>query len=237
MARLAIVLTHYRMPVQRLDDWIRWNRDACQAAEVTAWVVSEVPRRVPDWMRVVIYPVEMDVFSLSRTSNFGVRFAIDSGAEIVCKTDPDCILTPTLLAAIASMPPGVALCPVYQMADDATPEAVARSRAWEASKGTLALSASSWDALSGYDERQEGYGIEDGDLYGRARTLLGPSHCVRGEHPIYHVAHSRAKQAAGNLRPDCWGRESGYNPRNHRANMTSRRTPWSCADWGRAIAT
>lgn len=237
MARLDLVLTHYRMPGERLADWCRWNRDAILEFGAGVWVVSDTDRRVPDWARVIRYPLELEVFSLARTSNYGIRSAIDAGAEIVCKTDPDCILTPALLGAMASLPAGGGLCPVYRMADDATPEAVARSRAWEASKGTLALTASSWEALNGYDERQLGYGIEDGDLYGRARTLLGPSHCVRGDHPIYHVAHSRAKQAAGNLRPDCWGRADGFNPRNHRSNMGVRKTAWSCAYWGMAIAT
>lgn len=237
MERVACVLTHYRMPGQRLNDWIRWNRDAFQAAEVTAWVVSDVPRRVPDWVRLIIYPLDMDVFSLSRTSNFGIRSAIDAGTKIICKTDPDCILSPALLLAVSSLTPGDGICPTYRMAEDATSEAVARSRPWEASKGTVALSASSWEALNGYDERQVGYGIEDGDLYGRAMTLLGTDRCTRGGHPVYHVAHSQGKQSSGNTRSDCWGRDSGFNPRNHRSNMTSRRTLWSCADWGRAIAT
>jgi len=239
MARLDIVLTHYRMPGERLADWFMWNRDAILEAGAGVWVVSDTDRRAPDWARVIQYPLELEIFALSRTANYGIRAAIDAGAQIVCKTDPDCILTPALLSAMASLPSGGGLCPVYRMATDASPGALAASKPWEASKGTLALSASTWEAIHGYDERQVGYGIEDGDAYARALTVLsgGGGGCVRGKDPVYHVAHSQTEQKAGNMRPDCWGRSDGFNPRNHRSNMVVRRSAWSCADWGLAVAT
>ena len=237
MARLAIVMTHYRMPEHRLIDWIVWNSSAIESVGSDVWCVSDVPRAgLPPWLRMLIYPLPMDIFSLSCTSNFGIRSAIDSGAEIVAKTDPDCILSPELVADMAALTPGHGLCPVYRMAAAATPEAMAASKPWLASKGTLALLSSHWEAIQGYDERQSGYGIEDGDAFCRAAAM--PSQVLsRGERPIYHVAHSVASQSAGNSRGDCWGRASGFNPRNHRPNMACRRTRWSCADWGRAIAT
>jgi len=229
ISALAIVATHYRMPLARLDQWIEWNGKLFEEYGARAIIVSDVERSgLPDWLRVAVYPVELEMFSLSKTSNYGIRLA---GGGIVAKTDPDCAFSREALDACLTVTETVGICPRYYMAHSYE----AREQAaytWDASKGTLVLHWDHWNAIGGYDERCEGYGIEDGDAYERARRVEGRD-VRRLKIPFWHIAHSKEKQTRGNTRKDCWNRQAGFNPRNHKANVRSMRDDyWDRESWG-----
>jgi len=235
---LDVVVTHYRMPEGRLLDWVRWNDRVFRRVGVRAWVVSDVDRPahlLPSWCNVVQLLEPMPTFCLSRTSNWGIRRAIDAGAAVVAKSDPDCLWSEEALLACANCG-AEGRCPRYRMAASHAPEALADAKEWGQTRGTLALSARSWGILRGYDERMVGYGIEDGDATIRASKLGIPVH--RPHAPFWHIAHTSGEQEYGPNRPDAWGRDDGFNPRNHARNKVAWRAGlWhdqpQSATWGR----
>lgn len=232
MTGAAFVITHYRMPEQRLYDFFKWNDYLFKQYNCRVIVVSDVDHsNLPSYARVAIYPESLDLFCLAKTSNYGIRLA---GSGIICKTDPDCVFSEDAIKAVMSVTPEKGVCMRYRMADSYETRDIAEE--WEASKGTIALHYDHWQAISGYDERQEGYGIEDGDAYDRAQNKTPGRTVKRSPAAFWHIAHSTEKQTRGNTRPDCWNRESGFNPRNHTHNQRQRQSgKWECEEWGIVI--
>ena len=231
-AKMAVVITHYRMPKRRLDEFIDWNGKLFEANGIRLLVVSDVQRKgLPHWCRVAVYPSELPVFNLSKTSNYGIRLI---GGGIICKADPDNAFSQEVIDAMLLTTPESGVCPRFFMAESFA--AMEQCKAtWDASKGCLCLHWQHWQKICGYDERCEGYGIEDGDCFQRARVI--PGHSVsRLKIPFWHIAHTNQRQGRGNSRPDCWGRADGFNPRNHRQNCNAMREgPWKSEDWGNAL--
>jgi hypothetical protein len=227
---IAFVLTHYRLPERRLREFLEWNSPGLERLGARLIIVSDRDYQdLPPWARVAIYPGELPLFNLSKTSNYGIRLA---GAGIICKTDPDVLFSPQALDAVAAVTPQRGTCFVYRMALSTKPEDLDDAKPWEASKGTIALHSDHWAALCGYDERQEGYGIEDGDCYHRAGNC-GTRTAGRSPAPIWHIAHTDAPQTSGNTRKDCWNRSEGFNPRNHARNQRARHSAaWADPHWG-----
>lgn len=232
MPSAAVVVSHFRMPIGRLLDWCGWNDAEFSRRGIGAVVVADGPREpLPPWARVVVYPAPMEIFSLSRSSNYGIRSAGEAGSEIVAKSDPDCIWSPQALDELQAVASGRGVSWTYLMAEGPSDAQRANARAWQATKGTVALAWPDWCRLCGYDERMSGYGVEDGDLFLRARKVLQVD---QSRAPFWHVAHSPAPQHHGNRRSDCWGRASGFNPRAHDRNHTTRHGPaWCDPGWGR----
>jgi hypothetical protein len=233
-ADITFVLTHYRMPEQRLRDCLRWNTRLWREIGARVLVVSDRDGYpdLPEWVRVAKYPVPLTKFNLSKCSNYGIRLA---GSGIIVKTDPDIYWTPEAIRQVAGVTDSLGACPILHMAAGETEDQRKRAQAWTASKGVLALAWEHWQAICGYDERMEGYGIEDGDAFHRAGVMLRPARDVVRETYVWHIAHTPQAQTHGNTRMDCWGRLSGFNPRSHAQNQAARqREPWHCADWGLA---
>jgi hypothetical protein len=228
---VSLVLTHYRMPLQRLLDWIEWNDSVIRALRARAVVVSDVrsyDATLPDWLCVARFPRALSVFNLSATSNFGIRLI---GRGIIAKVDPDLFLGEKFAETIAAVSDARGLAPRFRMAASPQEARDGIGEVWEASKGCLVMPYNRWAAICGYDERMEGYGIEDGDAFYRAGLLPGfkiDRECA----PVWHVAHTAAPQLRGNNRCDCWGRDNRFNPCNHKRNQTTRRTAWESKAWG-----
>lgn len=225
----TIVITHYKMPEQRLYDFFKWNDALFKQYNCRVIVVSDKDHsNLPGYARVAIFPEEMQIFNLAKTSNYGIRLA---GSGIVCKTDPDCVFSEQAMQELHAVTEDNGLCYRYRMADSF--ETKEKAKTWDASKGTMVLHYNHWEAISGYDERQNGYGIEDGDAYHRAGQLT-PGKSVRmSVADFWHIAHSMEKQTFGNTRKDCWNRDNGFNPRNHAHNQNVRASgKWQCKTWG-----
>ena len=170
----------------------------------------------------------MPIFNLSKTSNYGIRLA---GQGIICKTDPDCVFSDEAMQAVAGVTETKGVSLRYYMANSY--ESRHQSDwTWDASKGTLALHWSHWDAICGYRETCEGYGIEDGDCYHRAGQLDGHS-VERLKLPFWHIAHNEgAVQRRRRMRLDRWNMHD-LNPRNHKENARAMADgPWRCETWG-----
>jgi hypothetical protein len=233
-----MVMTHYGPHIhdQRLFDCIAWNREVWRSIGARVIVVTDRARyegqeALPEWVRLAVFPVALERFNLALTSNWGIRLA---GGGIVVKTDPDVLWPREAAERVARVVDALGWCPKYRMATGPSDGELEAASVWEASKGTLALSFAHWDSISGYDERMSGYGIEDGDGFHRAGCGCRPGRDVERSGHVFHIAHTRAPQAGGNLRKDCWGRSEGFNPKAHQHNMSVRREAWASGSWGRA---
>jgi len=227
---ISVVACHYRLPEYRLRQFLEWNRKLFEVFGVRTIIVSDVDRSgLPAWARLVVYPGKLEIYSPSRVSNYGIRIA---GAGIICKTDIDCVFSRSALEEVAGVREGLGVSLPYLMAMsyDERPKAIK----WESTKGTLALVFEDWDRISGYDERQAGYGLEDGDGYCRAMRI---ARVRRPQVPFWHIAHDSERgacpQANQNRRSDHWHRADGFCPVRHRENRAARRSGlWSSPSWG-----
>jgi hypothetical protein len=245
----AVVFVHYRLPESRLRDHLRWNAAAYQSAGVGVVVVVE-PASVdrlqgadwwPAWAQAIPYRRPMDVFSLSRTKNLGIRAAIDRGDETVVATDADIVFPADALTECLSVGDRQAVAPVYHMVSSHEERHLMSGRViTEAAIGTVAMRVDGWLSVCGYHEELEGYGCDDGDLWRRI-GLAGIAQ-LRGI-GCYHIAHEAGtiQQEAhmpgdktGGVRKDHWGRGDGFNPNRLRENRRiSQLSRWRNQQWGR----
>jgi hypothetical protein len=124
--------------------------------------------------------------------------------------------------------PASGFSPRYYMATTYAARRLA-DRTWDASKGTIALHWEHWSEVCGYDERMEGYGIEDGECYHRATRCEGRT-VERLLLPFWHISHSEGNPRKG--RDDRWNGKS-INPRNHGYNQKQMQAGiWANESWG-----
>lgn len=222
MGNIAIVAVHYRLPVSRLVEFLGWNAAIVEDLHARVYIVSEQSYPLA-YASSLVFPIDLKMFSISQTANFGIRRAIDDGAGVVLKTDIDCILDS--LPDLAGTADGLGTWAPYRMV--ATPDDA--GKIWTNGRGTIALTAGDWQRLNGYDERLCGYGADDGDLWARARRAgIRWRQCP----PIRHVSATGEKFVSSGARRDYWRRGDG-NPLNHAANRAAMRVPWARADWGK----
>lgn len=221
---MFVVVSAWEIPDRRVSDFVSWNEAAFAETDTHCVIVRDSARQniESQYVTQIVYPGDLEIFSLSKTSNYGIRLC---GSGVICKTDIDCIINSELLKCMAALVPGRALCPIYKMAtcaDDPNPQR------WAASRGTFAAHYDDWAAVTGYDERMSGYGIEDGDLF--ARMEKAGVKISRGAY-VMHVAHDAAATQRG-ARGDLWNSE-GVNPRRHSENKAICRSgKWKNQGWG-----
>jgi hypothetical protein len=230
---MIVVFVAYKIPLERLAAHFAWNDESYRAvhADVLAVVDSgtflqlgmQSCHLLPIYARAYAYPAPLEIFSLARTANYGIRLAAADGGAVV-KTDVDCWFAPGLLARLGAVKAGKGMIPRYHMAENIADARAGRARVWQASRGTVALDAADWRRLCGYNENMAGYGVEDGDLEDRAAAAG-----VKFEYPpgLFHIAHAAGR---GGQRV-YWNRENG-NPANHAENRKLRGKPWQNAEWG-----
>lgn len=220
---MLIVVCAWKIPDQRIKDFFSWNdktfvRDNCQIA-----VVTDRQLELPDYARALVYPLPLEIFSIAKLSNYGIR---KFGDGIICKTDIDIFFGDEFFPIAADrVKPGYLVAPVYRMAQDVFDRGVEYKRA----AGTVCMHWLDWDKLNGYDERMSGYGIDDGDLIRRARE----TRIVIDRDPrVTHVGHNPGcDQSQPHRRVDLWNGEK-INPRNHNENQKIMLTRYVNHSWG-----
>lgn len=220
---LGVVFVHYRLPADRFLDHFRWNQavygGVCPIVVLDHDRQGKLNAGMPMFTLEAVEP--MPTFSLSRTKNQGIRFALSCMRnsqpclDRIAVTDADVAWTPEAIEACRRVQAGKAIVPVYRMAIDyATREA--NSTPDMGMGGTVCMTAADWRRVC-YDETYEGYGGEDGKLR-RDMALLG----IREERSthVYHIAHDPAcpqVNVPGHGRADCWNRDT-INPDNFSVN-------------------
>lgn len=245
----AVVFVFYRgpnstMPVQRLIDHFEWNHEYYMESGVKVFVVTDRLYPVPDYAECLVYAEPMPVrngkpiFSLTRTKNFGVRYALAAGFSPIIVTDPDMSYTPECWRQLLTVNNRQASVPLYWMAPDfklrqsrctvypVTEKHVASCRCSHQDRGatgTVSMTADNWRKVQ-WDERCVGYGADDGIILASIRKagmqVLGRPGTPT-EVPIYHIAHDASKPQVNFsgrwfVRQDTWDPE--FNPVNFTEN-------------------
>ena len=230
---ISVVACHYRLPQKRLHDFIDWNRELFVKYGVTLHLVSDTQwMALPSWVKCHVFPAPMKIYSPARASNYGIRQA---GLGIVCKTDIDIVFSEDALKDVSRIGPGYGVYFYYLMAKNYETRHI--NRKWGSTCGTMALHFDDWNKLCGYDERLEGYGVEDGEGVVRAKAICKVD---RSNADLFHIAHNGDElwsQTNVCLRRDLWNRRDGFCPDRHVINREIRdnHPKWKSIDWGKGI--
>ena len=232
----AVVFVCHKIPERRLMEHFEWNDAFYRISGVKVFIVADKDYDfVPDYAKCLVYPDEMPVFNLSATSNFGIRYAIDSGFERVVKTDVDINYTDGSWREMLRVDDGRGVVPLYRMVGsykkrntDFSPDGGAT--------GTIAMTSGDWKKAH-FNENCVGYGADDKILLMamRDRGIL-VDECVNRN--VMHIAHvADTSQNNKGERSDYWNRDNGYNPRNNVGNNLFSDKPvydhpkWGLASW------
>jgi hypothetical protein len=156
---MQIVISAYGMGYHM---FLERNVQALKATGARVVVVSDAEDNAPEYSSVTVikYKPAVEVFSLARTSNCGIRYC---GSGVVIKSDPDIVFNTALLWFIQkTVQPGIGICAMCNYVELAEYQA---GVVWKEEKvsggqgGCMALDYSDWDKLSGYDERMYGWGV------------------------------------------------------------------------------
>jgi hypothetical protein len=212
----AVVLVHYKMPADRLLQHFQWNDQQYRQTTATVYVVTDRHICLPDYARVLIYPEAMSEFSLAKTSNYGIRTAIDNHHSQIVKTDSDVCFNDliTVLAvgrfdAHAPRYSSVACYETRHISQGIMPDGY----------GTVAMTATNWLRVQGYHEEMSGWGYEDEELVAHCREIsinVDTSGCV------IHVGHDNTAK---------WN--PSFNPNRRQANVATAEYRAFQPDWGR----
>lgn len=220
---MMLVVCAWKIPDQRIKDFFAWNDFVFRKNNICVAVVTDRALTLPDYARNFIYPVQLEIFSITKLSNYGIR---KLGDGLICKTDIDIFFDQEFFdVAIDRTKPGYAVVPVYRMCQDFSD----RGKPYPRAAGTVSMDFSDWQKLNGYDERMSGYGIDDGDLIRRAKEK---KIVIDRDVFLHHLAHdAAADQSDPSKRSDLWNGEK-INPRNHNNNMKLMLTRYVNPAWG-----
>jgi len=179
---------------------------------------------------VLNYPKDQQVFSIPKTVNFGIRTAVEGEPDsIIVKTDADIIFSKRSISKLRDEVKEqfglVQLCSDVSQTDGI----VSCNKPWTAMPkrkdgfgACLALHATDWKALNGYDERIIGWGGDDWEMFLRASKNVKMK--VSSDFPVYHVAHKSRK---GSPSFPVMSEENKLHVERCKAN-------WKNDDWGTA---
>lgn len=184
---IAVVVSAYRIDHRVVKRFVDINTEVMETARARLVLVTDKALQDnswPAWVVEIVYPSQMEMFSLSRTSNYGIRRV---GRGTICKADIDLVLSDEFFDIVGSVRNCHAVCPVYRMANTQGNG----GQIWYQSKGCIAMRWVDWSTLCGYDERMVGYGYEDSDLFQRAQDA---GITISRDVSVVHIAHSESAQ-------------------------------------------
>lgn len=221
--KLSFVVALWRLPESDLQLFAERNTEAFAPHQPEIVAVCDRAVAVPQ-IRCLVYPLPQKVFSLAKTSNYGIRRAV---GEIIVKTDPDIVFSPAVLAYILDIVRPkkslVCYCALLRRAE------WLKSAKWKAVKPSVygygacfAMHRDDWKRFCGYDERLDGWGAEDWEI---AQRVDRAGQLARSAaHPLYHVGHAFRKGTP-------------VFPNNAAANTAASKArghDWAHEDWGLA---
>ena len=215
--KMAIVVSHYNLPIEQLYNFLSWN-SCLREMNIDLYLVTEKQKLDnSDHIRQIIVS-NLQRYSPALVSNFGIRAAMRGGAEIIMKTDIDCVLPEKLLGASLECKEGFGIFPKYNMCytyEEYLEHGVGKED--EHNIGTATMWSADWEKCCAYDERMYGYGREDGDLYDRAQQA--------------GIIMDRALQVI-HINHECRVDDKWYPPRTKENSTLSLQDPWCNRKWG-----
>lgn len=205
----GVVFVSYRIPMTRLAEHWAWNGALYDMSDTRVFVVVDQAVSMPRYATPLVYPEPMEVFSLSKTKNHGIRAAIAAQCDPICVVDVDTCWTIEAFTACQNVPKNVLLRPICKMAVSHA-ERKKKSHDDYGMGVCVCARAGHW-MRTGFDERFQGYGAEDWQIL---KTFERAGVRVERREFVYHIAHDPAVSQVndgGAGRPDCWNRKSGFN--------------------------
>lgn len=143
----------------------------------------------------IVRAPEMQVFSITKCSNLGIDAAIKAGADIIVKTDIDCILDNDFIKFVsANISDGTGAIFRYWGVTDASMESRLTAKLLPRICGTCAMTSHDWRLTGGYCDAMQGYGYDDWDICMRARTA-GVKMEQLTYQKVYHIDHGEKHNA------------------------------------------
>ena len=177
-----------------------------------------------DNLTILKYPEELKIFSLAKTNNYGIRSIQCSEEDIIIKTDPDIKFSRNVLDFVKSSVKYknglVCICAnkakVEQAQDNVWKNSVKRTKGRGA---CFAMTKKDWYDLNGYDERLDGWGGDDEELWRRASKKINMKQ--DWTYPLYHINHPNRKGV------------KEFFPINSKKNMSiAKKNDWKSDSWG-----
>lgn len=245
--KTIVVFVHYRLPTKRLIEHLEWNAGLYEKSGVGVLVVTDRHITFPPWAWwAMCYPYPgalpkrdgRERFSLAMTKNYGIRKALDWGAEVVIATDADIAWSAPALNACAQVRDEEAVAPVYVMASSYAGRQARGQPLAPLAIGTVSMTATGWERCH-YDERCVGYGSDDGILWDWiGRSGYRQVRPTTEDAPLWHVAHVEGSpQVEAWHKPDGPGRSDHHNRDLNPINFTENRKwmgqDYTAENWGR----
>ena len=179
----AIVATAYKIDAEITERFFRNHKN-----RNVFLVTDETEKDFGESFRIIPAP-EMDIFSITRCANIGIRAAIKSGASIITKTDIDCVVTVEAERDLcARVRNGYGYAMKYWGVDPATMDYAHATRIPRV-MGTCCMTAHDWVSCGLYNDAMHGYGFDDYDITRRANRA--GIHVPTIDRPkIYHIDHA-----------------------------------------------
>jgi predicted glycosyltransferase involved in capsule biosynthesis len=211
---IAVVTSAYKIPQSIVETFVIANSQK----NIKLYVIAKegedikVPEKVT-LLRINFETKDGEVFNIGRASNLGIKQAIEDGCKIIVKTDIDCILSQDMIKQCNTCVPGIGFCYRHHNCMDIKdiPNATIDSRCI----GSICLHADDLIKLNAFDERMDGYSVDDIHMVERARRV-GVKISILCEPKVYHIVHSGK-----------WNRET-INPEKRKENNRIRE---SNVDW------
>lgn len=204
---------------RNVENFMTWNRDVICHNNVHVICTFDGQMQYKNrYLSVCNYPYE-EMFSIGRNINSLIRQLTTRDSHIVMKTDPDIEFSHEAINHIRhKVKPGQGLVSIC--ANDTIEHSVPWSDMKKRRSGlgaSFAMTKLDWFNLCGYDERIEGWGGDDDEMFKRASKNITME--VSEKHPIYHINHP------------C--RQSGNFVKNSYTNMKYIRScDWNDPNWG-----
>jgi hypothetical protein len=220
--KLAIVVAAYKIDEQRITDFLKFNSTVFNQHNVKVVIVTDkhINTKAYPNLNCVIYPENLEQFSLSKTTNFGLWQIKEE--SIIIKTDIDILFTSKILTQIKEkVRNGAGFAAICAQLGD--PSKLGSTCAqWKNLRkiddgfgACFALMKSDWVKLNGYNENLFGWGAEDVDMRIRASKDLFLE--ISDEYEIFHLQH-KTRTSPGN---------KFYFKRNIQNLALSKETEWT----------
>lgn len=227
MKSISVVIAAYRIDQVLVGNFIRWNKTVFEKMNVHLIVVADREMEFDEeWVEVLVYPEEQEVFSIPKTINYGIRRA---DADIIIKSDVDIYFSEDVLVNVEEKvcegSGVVSLCAEasqLKYAIDSGPVGWKQVKILPNGRGAcFAMSRHDWYLLCGYNERIFGWGADDDDMWERAAGTIKME--LSSEFRLWHIKHTIRKSANG---------KSFFPVRTQANRAMSWSEKWSDENWG-----
>ncbi|MCP4599019.1 MAG: hypothetical protein GY847_00490 [Proteobacteria bacterium] len=217
---ITIVVSAYTIENERIEDYVRWNRDVFESEDVFVVIVCDRPLSLgsPNFTSLV-YPKKLKYMAVSKLLNYGIR-SVNEG--IIVRSDIDIVFSREVVRLIKKQVNNRhgLLCfssnaPSYDHIQKVFWHRVRKRRSGHGA--CLALHRTTWHKLHGYNENLFGWGFEDTDVFHRAKRIVRVT--TNSTYPLYHIKHV--------VRVN----KDFFLQRNNKNRSLARRG-WRDSDWG-----